>query len=97
MHLKKLNVSGVYQGDLLFTPGDIKNVSIRGEKAIAFTPNTITYAVPQDSPLASRILRAKLGIIFHTSYSGRSMNKLKASFGVSVWLNSPVCFWSGYV
>ena len=83
-HLPRLGIKGIVQGDLLFTPGDIKNVSIRGEKAIAFTPNTITYAVPQDSPLASRILRAKLGIIFHTSYSGRSMNKLKASFGVNV-------------
>ena len=83
-HLPRLGIKGIVQGDFLFTPGDIKNVSIRGEKAIAFTPNTITYAVPQDSPLASRILRAKLGIIFHTSYSGRSMNKLKASFGVNV-------------
>ena len=66
-HLPRLGIKGIVQGDLLFTPGDIKNVSIRGEKAIAFTPNTITYAVPQDSPLASRILRAKLGIIFHTT------------------------------
>jgi len=83
-HLPKLGIKGIVQGDLLFVPGDLKGVSIRGEKAIAFRPNTITYAVPEGTPLASRILRAKLGIIFHTTYSGRSMDKLKASFGVNV-------------
>jgi len=83
-YLPRLGIRGVVQGDLLFVPGDIKGVTIHGEKAIAFKPNTITYAVPEGTPLASRILRAKLGIIFHTSYSGRTMDKLKASFGVNV-------------
>ena len=83
-YLPRLGIRGVVQGDLLFIPGDIKGVTIHGEKAIAFKPNTITYAVPEDSPLARRILNAKLGIIFHTSYSGRTMDKLKASFGVNV-------------
>jgi len=69
---------------LLFTPGDIKSVSIRGEDAIAFTPNTITYAVPENTALAKTIKRAKLGIIFHTTYTGRKMSDLKASFGVNV-------------
>ena len=83
-YLPRLGIRGVVQGDLLFVPGDIKGVTIHGEKAIAFKPNTITYAVPEDSPLARRILNAKLGIIFHTTYSGRTMDKLKASFGVNV-------------
>ena len=82
--LPKLGIRGVVQGDLLFTPGDIKSVSIRGEDALAFTPNTITYAVPENTDLARRIKRAKLGIIFHTSYTGRKMTNLKASFGVNV-------------
>ena len=82
--LPKLGIRGVVQGDLLFTPADIKKVSIRGEDAIAFTPNTITYAVPENTDLAKRILRAKLGIIFHTTYNGRKMANLKASFGVNV-------------
>ena len=82
--LPKLGIRGVVQGDLLFTPGDIKSVSIRGEDALAFTPNTITYAVPENTDLARRIKRAKLGIIFHTSYTGRKMTDLKASFGVNV-------------
>lgn len=82
--LPKLNIRGIVQGDLLFTPGDIKSVSIRGENAIAFRPNTITYAVPENTELANKIKRAKLGIIFHTTYTGRKMSDLKASFGVNV-------------
>ena len=82
--LPKLGIRGVVQGDLLFTPGDIKSVSIRGEDALAFTPNTITYAVPENTDLAKKIKRAKLGIIFHTTYNGRKMANLKASFGVNV-------------
>ena len=82
--LPKLNIRGIVQGDLLFTPGDIKSVSIRGENAIAFRPNTITYAVPENTDLAKKILQAKLGIIFHTTYNGRKMSDLKASFGVNV-------------
>ena len=95
-YLPRLGIRGVVQGDLLFVPGDIKGVTIHGEKAIAFQPNTITYAVPEGTPLASRILRAKLGIIFHTSYSGNSMSKLKASFGVNVrsFNNSSAVFFS---
>ena len=95
-YLPRLGIKGVVQGDLLFVPGDIKGVTIHGEKAIAFKPNTITYAVPEGTPLASRILRAKLGIIFHTSYSGRTMDKLKASFGVNVrsFNNSSAVFFS---
>ena len=82
--LPKLGIKGIVQGDLLFTPADIKSVSIRGEDAIAFTPNTITYAVPENTLLAKRIKRAKLGIIFHTSYTGKKMSNLKAGFGVNV-------------
>ena len=82
--LPKLGIQGVVQGDLLFTSGDIKSVSIRGEDAISFTPNTITYAVPENTELAKKIKKSKLGIIFHTTYTGRKMSNLKASFGVNV-------------
>jgi len=82
--LKKLNIRGVVQGDLLFTPGEIKKATIRGVPHIAFTPNTITYAVPSDSDLAGRILRAKIGIIFHTTYTGGTLQTMKANFGVNI-------------
>ena len=82
--LKKLNIKGVVQGDFLYTPDEIKTATIRGEKVITFTPNTITYAIPEDSNLAKRIQSSKMGIIFHTSYTGRKMSNLKAKFGVNV-------------
>ena len=44
-----------------------------------------TYAVPTTSvDMYNRIRAAKIGIIFHTSYSGKTMRGLKASFGASV-------------
>ena len=82
--LRKLNIKGVVQGDFLYTPDEIKTATIRGEKVITFTPNTITYAIPEDSNLAKRILSSKMGIIFHTTYTGRKMSNLKANFGVNV-------------
>ena len=83
-YLPSLGIKGVLQGDLLFTD-DKKNAVVGGERSIVFTPNTITYAVPTTSAdMYDRIRAAKIGIIFHTSYSGKTMKGLKASFGASV-------------
>ena len=79
--LKKLNISGILQGDFLFSKSDLKTASIDGENMITFTPNTITYAVPVDSDIGKKIKRARMGIVFHTSYSGKTMKDLKAGFG----------------
>ena len=94
--LKKLNIRSVVQGDLLFTPGEIKKATIRGVPHIAFTPNTITYAVPSDSDLAGKILRAKIGIIFHTTYTGGTLQTMKSNYGVNVsqLVNVPSVFYS---
>ena len=89
-HLPSLGIKGIIQGDLLFTSGDKKTATIDGTKSIVFTPNTITYAVPVvktgffGSSLYDNINKAKVGIIFHTSYSGNKIASLKASFGASV-------------
>jgi hypothetical protein len=80
-NLKNLNIQGIIQGDLLFTRGDLKTVTIDGEKYIAFKPNTITYVVPADSELAKRMQAAEIGIVFHTSYSGDNLEDMRASFG----------------
>jgi hypothetical protein len=78
--LSRLNIKGILQGDLLFT-NDLKSITIDGEKMISFTPNTITYAVPVNSGIGKQIARAKMGIVFHTQYNGKSMDNLSASFG----------------
>ena len=83
-YLPSLGIKGVLQGDLLFTD-DKKSAVVGGEKSIVFTPNTITYAVPTTSvDMYNKIKAAKIGIIFHTSYKGKTMKGLKASFGASV-------------
>ena len=79
-NLKRLNIKGILQGDLLFT-NDKKVISIDGEKMLSFTPNTITYAVPENSGIGKRIANAKMGIVFHTQYNGKKMDSLSASFG----------------
>ena len=78
--LSRLNIRGILQGDLLFTD-DLKAINIDGEKMLSFTPNTITYAVPVDSDIGKKISRAKMGIVFHTQYTGKTMDNLSASFG----------------
>ena len=83
-HLPKLGIGGVVQGDLMFTEGDVSIVAINNEECYVFTPNTITYAVPVNSQLGQRIAKAKLGIIFHTSYEGDSLESMSANYGVNV-------------
>ena len=76
--------SGVYQGDLMFTKGDVKVETVDGEKYYTFQPNTIVYAVPTGSKLGQQIARAKIGIVWHTTYTGRNIKDMKASFGKKI-------------
>ena len=84
VHLKKLGMTGVYQGDLLFTDEDITRKNIDGQPHLTFNPNTITYAVPEQSTLCRTIDAAKVGIIFHTTYTGDSLADMNASAGADV-------------
>ena len=84
IHLKKLNIQGVVQGDLLFTDNDITRKNFNNVPHITFTPNTITYAVPEDSDLGKQIDNAKVGIIFHTTYNGEIFADMTASGGADV-------------
>ncbi len=84
VHLKKLNIPGVVQGDLLFTDDDISTRPINGKSHFVFTPNTITYAVEQGTDIGKQIEAAKVGIIFHTSYSGDKLADMDASAGVDI-------------
>ena len=83
-YLPDLNIKGVFQGDMLFTRGDIKKETIDNEDYIIFQPNTIVYAIPVKSKLAQTMLAAKIGIVFHTEYHGKTMESMKASFGANV-------------
>lgn len=83
-NLPLLGIAGILQGDLLFTKDKLKSISYNGETLVAFTPNVITYAVPESSELAQHILGANIGIVFHTTYVGNTISNLKAKFGADI-------------
>ena len=79
--LSRLGIKGVLQGDFLFTQSDLKKIDMDGDAMISFTPNTITYAVPVASNVGRQISRAKMGIVFHTKYTGKTLDSMTAGFG----------------
>ena len=81
--LSKVNIQGVLQGDMMYTHNDITKETIDGEPYITFQPNTIVYAIPVKSKLAAKILSSNMGIVWHTTYSGDTMEDMTASFCVS--------------
>ena len=83
-NLKNLGIKNILQGDLMFTKGDLKKEKINGETYETFQPNTIMYAVPSTSKLASTMRTADVGIVFHTTYTGDSLMNLKATFGANI-------------
>jgi hypothetical protein len=83
-HLPDLGITGVLQGDFLFSKSDLKNETIDGEKVTTFHPNTIVYSVPSKSEMGKSIRSAKIGIVWHTVYSGSSFETMKASFGQKI-------------
>lgn len=76
--------SGVYQGDLMFTRGDVKVETFDGEKYYTFQPNTIVYAVPVNTPLGKQIVKSKIGVVWHTTYTGSTIQNMSASFGKGI-------------
>lgn len=83
-NLKALGIKDVIQGDFMFDSSDLKKEKIDGVQHITFHPNTILYAVPTGTPLAKEIAAAKVGIVWHTSYSGGTFETMKAEFGKDI-------------
>jgi len=81
--LSRVNIKGVLQGDMMYTKDDLKREEIGGESYITFQPNTIVYAVPVKTKLAAKIMSSNMGIVWHTTYSGDTMEDMTASFGVN--------------
>lgn len=65
-HLQKIVPADgrVYQGDLMYGSGDLKDEG----KRLSFQANTIRYAAEKDSDAGQAMQKAKLGVAFHTSY-----------------------------
>ena len=92
-HLPELGIKGVIQGDFLFSKPDLSTDTIDGQKYTTFHPNTIIYAVPYDQ--ADAVRKAKIGIVWHTTYTGKDFMSMKATYGVDVSkFKSSVNIWS---
>ena len=83
-HLKDLGITGVIQGDFMFEAGDLKTEKIDGVSHVTFHPNTIVYAVPKGSQLEKEISKAKIGIVWHTTYKGATFETMQAEFGTDI-------------
>jgi hypothetical protein len=85
-YLPKLGIDGILQGDMMFGEDDLGEAEkeIDGQMYLTFKPNTIVYAVPVESKLAKSMKAAKMGIVFHTSYTGKTIASLKASFNIDI-------------
>ena len=80
----KLGIKGVLQGDLMYTSNDLSKETIEGISYYTFQPNTIVYAVPIDSTLGKVIKSSKIGVVWHTTYTGNNLQDMKASFGANI-------------
>ncbi len=81
--LPNTGITGVVQGDLLYTSTPPK-VKMGGKVCYKFKPNTITYCVEAATELGQKVAVSDLGIVFHTRYTGPSLPEMNASFGVDV-------------
>ncbi len=82
-YFSTLGIEGVVQGDLLFT-SDIRRERINGEDLYTFRPNTITYGIPVDHPIGKAAVTAKVGVVFHTHYTGDVVADMQARAGAKV-------------
>jgi len=69
---------------MMFVNSDLEEKTIEGETFTTFQPNTIVYAIPKGTKLEKIISSAKMGIVFHTSYTGKTISDLKASFNIDI-------------
>ena len=83
-YLPSLGIKGVIQGDFLYSKKDLTVKKIDGQSYLTFHPNTIMYAVPNNTLMAKQIRASKIGIVWHTTYTGKSFESMKASYGVNV-------------
>ena len=73
----------IWQGDIMFTESSLQKQTIEGQTYLTFHPNTILYAVKEDSEMGSIISNSKLGVIWHTRYKGSTLDNMNATYDIS--------------
>lgn len=83
-YLPKIVKKGqIVAGDFMFDSDELKTEKIDGTNVISFQPNTITYAVDVTSATAKIIKNAKIGVIFHSTYTGSTIPSMSVNFSIS--------------
>ena len=79
-HLPKVAPkTGVYQGDIMFSGDDVHHDKNMGTST--FRANTITYTAK--GAQAKKIAKAKLGVVVHTQYKGKTLETMRADHNVN--------------
>ena len=81
-YFKQLGIKGVIQGDFIAAKNDIKLENVHGEKLYTFGNQAITYGIPVDHPLGSKIKNAEITVVFHTHYTGDYVPEMLAKPGM---------------
>jgi hypothetical protein len=68
----------------MFTSSTLETDTIDNVRYTTFQPNTIVYAIPSGSELDRQIRAAKIGVVWHTTYTGDSLQNMRASFGANI-------------
>ena len=83
-YFSKLGIKGVIQGDLLYTDSTRAREMVNGEELYTFRPNTITYGIPIDHDIGKQVGRSKIGVVFHTHYTGDTLSEMQARAGAPI-------------
>jgi hypothetical protein len=76
-HLPKVIHSGIHQGDYIHDPEMRKH----DKESLSFRANTVEHRLKSNGDEAKTIKGSKMGIAFHTAYSGNDLSNLKANYG----------------
>ena len=74
----KLGIKGMIQGDLMYTSSNRVLKDIDGVRYVTFKSNTLTYAIPANHELAKKCLETNIGVVFHTHYTGDTIEESRA-------------------
>jgi hypothetical protein len=79
-HLPKVAPKeGVYQGDFMYERKDLQQDP---QGNYFFKPNLVGHTVDPNSAEGQKVARAKMGLVVHTKYEGKSLDDMQAGFDV---------------
>lgn len=86
-YLQGLNLSGIYQCDLLYIRPMLKLQDIDNTEYVTFHSNVLLYGIPKNSSLGREALNSKIGVVFHTKYEGSTFFALNANYHAQSIIN----------